>query len=97
MATFRLLPKNKKGQRLDLRKITEFCKNAEYNPDRFRAVMMRFREPKATGILFATGKVTVIGVRKVKDANLVAKLIEKAVIKVIEMSLLTKDTSDWEG
>lgn len=42
---------------LDLEKISSSAKNAEYNPRRFQAVIMRIREPKSTALVFATGKV----------------------------------------
>jgi transcription initiation factor TFIID TATA-box-binding protein len=41
--------------RLDLVKITQCARNAEYNPTRFQAVIMRIREPKATSLMFASG------------------------------------------
>lgn len=43
---------------LDLEKISSSAKNAEYNPRRFQAVIMRIREPKTTALVFASGKVS---------------------------------------
>jgi transcription initiation factor TFIID TATA-box-binding protein len=38
-------------------KITQTARNAEYNPKRFQAVIMRVREPRTTALIFASGKV----------------------------------------
>ncbi len=38
-------------------RITQTARNAEYNPKRFQAVIMRVREPKSTALIFASGKV----------------------------------------
>lgn len=42
--------------RLDLKTIALHARNAEYNPKRFAAVIMRIREPKTTALIFASGK-----------------------------------------
>ena len=40
------------------------ARNAEYNPRRFAAVIMRIREPKTTALIFGSGKVLLISFRK---------------------------------
>ncbi len=47
--------------RLDLKTIALHARNAEYNPKRFAAVIMRIREPKTTALIFASGKMVVTG------------------------------------
>lgn len=42
--------------KLDLKIIAMGARNAEYNPKRFAAVIMRIREPKTTALIFASGK-----------------------------------------
>ncbi|KAK7822249.1 tata-box-binding protein 2 [Quercus suber] len=42
--------------KLDLKAIALQAHNAEYNPKRFAAVIMRIREPKTTALIFASGK-----------------------------------------
>ncbi|XP_052185313.1 TATA-box-binding protein 1-like [Diospyros lotus] len=42
--------------KLDLKAIALLARNAEYNPKRFAAVIMRIREPKTTALIFASGK-----------------------------------------
>ncbi|KAF7047139.1 hypothetical protein CFC21_056097 [Triticum aestivum] len=41
--------------KLDLKAIALQARNAEYNPKRFAAVIMRIREPKTTALIFASG------------------------------------------
>ena len=38
--------------KLDLKKIALQARNAEYNPKRFAAVIMRIREPRTTALIF---------------------------------------------
>jgi transcription initiation factor TFIID TATA-box-binding protein len=42
--------------KLELKKIVLKARNAEYNPHRFAAVIMRIRIPKTTALVFASGK-----------------------------------------
>jgi len=46
--------------KLDLKTIALHARNAEYNPKRFAAVIMRIREPKTTALIFASGKMVLI-------------------------------------
>ncbi|KAI9923279.1 hypothetical protein PsorP6_000259 [Peronosclerospora sorghi] len=41
---------------LDLKIIALHARNAEYNPKRFSAVIMRLRDPKTTALIFGSGK-----------------------------------------
>ncbi len=43
------------GCKLDLKKIALHARNAEYNPKRFAAVIMRIREPRTTALIFSSG------------------------------------------
>mmetsp|Transcript_6701 Transcript_6701/g.8671 ORF Transcript_6701/g.8671 Transcript_6701/m.8671 type:complete len:266 (-) Transcript_6701:275-1072(-) len=61
------------GVKLDLKKIALKCRNTEFNPRRFAAVVMRLREPRATALIFASGKMVVTGVKSTHNANLAAK------------------------
>ena len=70
------------GVPLDLKKIALKCRNTEFNPRRFGAVIMRLREPKATALLFASGKIVVTGVRSVHNATYAAKKFAYIVEKV---------------
>merc|ERR1712157_646160 len=44
------------GITLDLKKIAMQARNAEYNPKRFAAVIMRIRDPRTTALIFSSGK-----------------------------------------
>lgn len=46
--------------KLDLKKIALQARNAEYNPKRFAAVIMRIREPRTTALIFSSGKMVCI-------------------------------------
>ncbi|RHY45614.1 hypothetical protein DYB34_013679, partial [Aphanomyces astaci] len=45
---------------LDLKTIALHARNAEYNPKKFAAVIMRLRDPKTTALMFSSGKVECI-------------------------------------
>jgi transcription initiation factor TFIID TATA-box-binding protein len=62
---------------LDLPLIATQARNAEYNPRRFAAVILRLREPRATGLLFRSGKVVVTGARSEDDAKLAARKLAR--------------------
>ena len=59
--------------RLDLKTIALHARNAEYNPKRFSACVMRLRDPKSTALIFASGKMVVTGVKSEYDARLSAR------------------------
>ena len=44
-------------------KIAMHARNAEYNPKRFAAVIMRIREPRTTALIFSSGKMVCTGKR----------------------------------
>jgi transcription initiation factor TFIID TATA-box-binding protein len=58
---------------LDLKEIALRARNAEYNPKRFAAVIIRIRDPKTTALVFASGKVVVTGAKIESDAKAAAK------------------------
>jgi len=58
---------------LDLKTIALHARNAEYNPKRFSAVIMRIREPKTTALIFKSGKMVVTGAKSEEAARLAAR------------------------
>lgn len=70
---------------MDLRQIALRCRNTEFNPRRFAAVIMRLREPRATALIFASGKMCVTGTKSTHNASLASKkfaiIIEKVGFK----------------
>jgi transcription initiation factor TFIID TATA-box-binding protein len=65
-----------------LRKIALGCRNAEYNPRRFAAVIMRIREPKTTALIFKSGKMVCTGAKSEELSKDAAKKYQKAIKKV---------------
>eukprot|EP00762_Andalucia_godoyi_P001247 ANDGO_04950.mRNA.1 hypothetical protein len=56
------------GMPLDLPEIAQKARNTEYNPKRFAAVIMRLRDPKATALIFSSGKLVVTGAKTTDSA-----------------------------
>lgn len=54
------------GCKLDLKKIALHARNAEYNPKRFAAVIMRIRDPRTTALIFSSGKMVCTGAKRYK-------------------------------
>lgn len=67
---------------LDLRKIALHAKNAEYNPKRFAAVIMRIREPKTTALIFHSGKMVCTGAKSESDSETAARKYAKTIKKL---------------
>lgn len=65
--------------KLDLKTIALKARNAEYNPKRFAAVIIRIREPKTTALVFASGKMVVTGAKSEKNSETAAKKFAKIV------------------
>ena len=59
------------------------CRNAEYNPNKFPAVVMRIREPKTTALIFSKGKMVITGAKSEHGAMRAGKIFEKAIQKVL--------------
>lgn len=67
---------------LDLREIALKSRNAEYNPKRFAAVIMRIREPKTTALIFASGKMVCTGARNEDDSRKASRQYAKIIRKL---------------
>lgn len=65
-----------------MRKIALNCRNAEYNPRRFAAVIMRIRDPKTTALIFSSGKMVCTGAKSEELSRDAAKKYAKAIKKV---------------
>jgi transcription initiation factor TFIID TATA-box-binding protein len=68
--------------RLDLKTIALHARNAEYNPKRFAAVIMRIREPKTTALIFASGKMVVTGAKSEEFCRLAARKYARIIQKL---------------
>ena len=65
--------------KLDLRKIALSVRNAEYNPKRFAAVIIRIREPKTTALVFSSGKMVITGAKSEEKSYTAAKAYAKMI------------------
>jgi len=66
------------GKKIDLNQIARKYSDCEYNPERFPGLVMRAVEPKATILIFSTGKMVVTGLRAADEAGaVVANVIKK--------------------
>ena len=66
---------------LDLREIALKAKNAEYNPSRFAAVIMRIKEPKTTALIFSSGKMVCTGARNEEESKQASRTYAKIILK----------------
>ena len=67
---------------MDLRQLALHSKNAEYNPRRFAACIMRIREPKTTALIFRSGKVVCTGAKTEEMSQTAGKMYAKAIKKL---------------
>ena len=68
--------------KLDLKTIALKARNAEYNPKRFAAVIMRIREPKTTALIFSSGKMVVTGAKDETQARNAARKFTRIIQKI---------------
>ncbi|XP_004296209.1 PREDICTED: TATA-box-binding protein-like [Fragaria vesca subsp. vesca] len=70
------------GCKLDLHQITVKAQNAEYNPKRLHSVIMRTRDPKATVLIFASGKMVCTGAKSEAESELAARKCVRTILKM---------------
>jgi transcription initiation factor TFIID TATA-box-binding protein len=68
--------------RLELDNIAKYARNAEYKPQKFKAVIMRIREPKSTALIFSTGKIVSVGNQSVESARLACRKFVRIIQKL---------------
>ncbi|EAL69559.1 TATA-binding protein [Dictyostelium discoideum AX4] len=67
---------------LDLKAIALGARNAEYNPKRFAAVIMRIREPKTTALIFKSGKMVCTGAKSEDASRFAARKYARIIQKL---------------
>ena len=67
------------GCTLRLRQIALQARNAEYNPKRFAAVIMRIKEPKTTALIFSSGKMVCTGAKSEEDSRKASRKYAKII------------------
>uniref|UniRef100_A0A3B0MUK4 Transcription initiation factor (TBP homologue), putative n=1 Tax=Theileria annulata TaxID=5874 RepID=A0A3B0MUK4_THEAN len=75
------------GEELDLREIAISTRNAEYNPRKFNALVLRMQNPKCTGLIFRTGRIIITGSKTIEDAKLGGKRMAKMIRKETGLDL----------
>jgi transcription initiation factor TFIID TATA-box-binding protein len=70
------------GCKLELKTIAMRARNAEYNPRRFAAVILRIRDPKTTALVFHSGKMVVTGAKSEDLARLAARKYARIIQKL---------------
>lgn len=68
-------------EKMDLNVIARKYADVEYNPERFPGLVMRIVEPKATILVFSTGKMVVTGMRRADEAEAVVDDVIKRIQK----------------
>jgi len=58
------------------------ARNAEYNPKRFAAVIMRIRDPKTTALVFASGKMVCTGAKNEESSKVAARKYARIIQKL---------------
>lgn len=66
---------------IDLKTVAFKARNAEYNPRKVNAVVLRFRSPRSTALVYSNGKVMVTGSRSEDDARFACKKAAKIISK----------------
>uniref|UniRef100_UPI00398E53BE TATA box-binding protein-like 2 isoform X2 n=1 Tax=Pristiophorus japonicus TaxID=55135 RepID=UPI00398E53BE len=75
--------------RLDLKRIALCARNAEYNPKRFAAVIMRIREPRTTALIFSSGKMVCTGAKSYEPElfpGLIYRMVKPRIVLLIFVS-----------
>ena len=67
---------------LNLKQIVLHARNAEYNPKRFPAVIMRIKEPKSTALIFSSGKMVCTGTKSINDNKIAARKFGRIIQKL---------------
>ena len=75
-------------KRLTLTDVYKKAKVGSYKPKNFSALQMKFSNPKATAIIFSTGKITVMGSRDVYSAfNVLRKIRQLIGVEFVNVSI----------
>ncbi|KYQ50601.1 TATA-box-binding protein [Trachymyrmex zeteki] len=67
---------------LKLTYINVRTRNSEYNPARFTGLIMRIQNPRATALIFRSGKIVCTGARSEQDSFLAAKKFARIIQKL---------------
>ena len=68
-------------EKIDLNILARKYDDVKYNPERFPGLVMRIMKPKATFLIFSTGKMVVTGLRRASEAKIVVDTVIKRIKK----------------
>jgi len=77
------------GVELDLQKIADSDKNAEYNPDQFPGIVFKLKSPKTVTLIFSKGYSVCTGATSLQSAKAALTIIYK---KLSDFNLLQLET-----
>jgi len=69
-------------EKMDLNSIVRKYPDIEYNPERFPGIIIRFEKPKATVLMFSTGRMVITGMRTDDVVEEVVQVVIKRIRKV---------------
>ena len=75
-------------EKMDLHRVSGKYKDVEYTPERFPGLVMRIKEPKATILIFSTGKMVVTGMRRAVEAP---EIVDQAIVRIQKCGINIKD------
>ncbi|KAM7187298.1 transcription factor TFIID domain containing protein [Naviculisporaceae sp. PSN 640] len=67
---------------LDLHHISNTAWNITWNRRRFHGLVMRIREPRTTALIFATGRMVIVGAKSEADSRLAARKFARIIQKM---------------
>ncbi|XP_028424456.1 TATA-box-binding protein-like isoform X2 [Perca flavescens] len=70
------------GCQLDLDLIARKAWNVEYNPEVYKALTMRLRQPRTTAVIYKSGTLVCLGAKSVVQARLAARRFSRIVQKL---------------
>ena len=76
--------------KINLREIALQSKNAEYNPKRFSAVIMKIRDPKTTALIFSSGRIVCLGAKDEEQSKRACRKFAK-IIKSMGYPVIFKE------
>jgi transcription initiation factor TFIID TATA-box-binding protein len=71
-------------EKLDLNVIARKYPDVEYNPERFPGLIMKVQQPKATVLIFSTGKMVITGMR---DASEATSVVDQVISRITKSGL----------
>ena len=75
--------------KIDLNLLARKQRDAEYNPEQFPGLMLRVKNPKATILVFNSGRMVITGLRRESEAE---KAVENVIAKIRRAGITVSGT-----